>query len=94
MGLFFRYTLPVQWLSVWADAAVYHKDMPGNDQFIPHGKLNSFSTRPHQNVVWYKNKTKSWLGFLKILNYVPKEREIFSAKNEPSFVRVKCCDDS
>ena len=27
--------------------------------------LNPFSTRPHQNVVWYNN---SWLGFLKILN--------------------------
>ena len=38
--------------------------------------LNPLSTRPHQNVVWYNN---SWLGFLKILNYVPKEREKFSA---------------
>ena len=48
------------------------------------------STRPHQNVVWYNN---SWLGFLKILNYVglPKERKIY-CKNEPSFVTVKCCD--
>ena len=33
-------------------------------------------------------------GFLKILDYVPKERENFSAKNEPSFVTVKCCDGS
>ena len=33
--------------------------------------------RPHQNVVWYNN---SWLGFLKILNYVPTEREKKSAK--------------
>ena len=49
------------------------------------------SIRPHQNVVWYNN---SWLGFLKILNYVPKERETLSAKNEPSFVIVKCCDGS
>ena len=47
------------------------------------------STRPHQNVVWYNN---SWLGFLKILNYVPKERENISAKNEPSYFTVKCCD--
>ena len=47
--------------------------------------LNPLSTtcRPHQNVVWYNN---SWLGFLKILNYVPKEREKIYAKNEPSFV--------
>ena len=29
--------------------------------------INSFSTRPHQNVVWYNN---SLLGFLKILMYV------------------------
>ena len=49
------------------------------------------STRPHQNVVWYNN---SWLGFLKILNYVPKEREKYTAKNEPSFVTVKCCNGS
>ena len=55
--------------------------------------FNPFSTRPHQNVVWYNN---SWLGFLKILNYmyVPKEREIFLQKNEPSFVSIKCCDGS
>ena len=49
--------------------------------------LNPFSTRPHQNVVWHNN---SWIGFLKILNYictlyVPKEREKIPAKNEPSF---------
>ena len=41
------------------------------------------STRPHQNVVWYNN---SWLGFQKILNYIPKERGKYTAKNEPSFV--------
>ena len=46
---------------------------------------------PHQTVVWCNN---SWLGFLKILNYVPKEREKYTAKNEPSFVAVKCCDGS
>ena len=34
-----------------------------------------FSTGPHQN-------NKSWLGFLKILNYVPKEREKYTAKNK------------
>ena len=52
-----------------------------------------FSTRPHQNAFWYNN---SWLGFLKILNYVglPKESKKLSAKNEPSFVTVKCCDGS
>ena len=55
------------------------------DGFIP------LSTRPHQNVVCYNN---SWLGFLNILNYVPKEREKYTAKNEPSFVTVKCCDGS
>ena len=55
------------------------------------GALNPLSTRPHQNVVWYNN---SWLGFLNILNYVPKEREKYTAKNEPSFVTVKCCDGS
>ena len=48
--------------------------------------FNPFSTRPHQNVVWYNN---SW-----ILNYVPKEREKIPARNEPSFVTVKCCDGS
>ena len=32
------------------------------------------------------------LGFFFILNYVPKEREKYSAKNEPSFVTVKWCD--
>ena len=32
--------------------------------------------------------------FLKILNYVQKERGQFSAENEPSFVTVKCCDGS
>ena len=53
--------------------------------------FNPFRNKPHQNVVWCNH---SWLGFLKILNYVPKERETFSAKNEPSFVTVKCCDGS
>ena len=53
--------------------------------------LNPLSTRPHPNVVWYNH---SWLGFLKILNYVPQEREKISAKIEPSFVTVKCCDGS
>ena len=42
--------------------------------FIP------FSTRPHKNVVWYNN---SWLCFIKILNYVPKEREKNSKKMSP-----------
>ena len=28
------------------------------------------------------------------MNYVPKEREKYSAKYEPSFVTVKCCDGS
>ena len=36
-------------------------------------------------MVWYNN---SWLGFLKLLNYVSKEREKYTAKNEPSFVTV------
>ena len=40
--------------------------------------FNPLSTRPHQDVVWYNN---SWLDFLKILNYVPKEREKYTAKN-------------
>ena len=40
--------------------------------------VKPFSTRPHQNVVWDNN---SRLGFQKILNYVPKESEQFSAKN-------------
>ena len=31
-------------------------------------------------MVWYNN---SWLGFLKILNYVPKEREKISVKTSP-----------
>ena len=47
--------------------------------------FNPSSTRRHQNVVWYNN---SWLGSLKILNYVAKEREIYTAKNEPSIVIV------
>ena len=53
--------------------------------------LSPVSTGPHQNAFWYNN---SWLGVLKILNYVPKEREKSYAKNEHSFVRVKCCDGS
>ena len=40
--------------------------------------INPLSTRPHQNVVWYNN---SWLGFLKILNSVPKERNKYTANN-------------
>ena len=55
--------------------------------------LNQFSTRPHQNVVWY-NYYNSLLDFQKILNYVPKERKKKSAKNEPSFVTIKCCNGS
>ena len=43
---------------------------PSYEALIP------FSTKPHQNAFWYNN---SWLGFQKILNYVPKERENFSA---------------
>ena len=39
--------------------------------------INPFSTRPHQNAFWYNN---SWLGFLKILNYVPKDRDFFWQK--------------
>ena len=65
---------------------------PTSREYIPHrslrwgpGPINPFSTRPHQNAFWYNN---SWLGFLKILNYVPKEREKISAKNEPPFVTV------
>ena len=37
-----------------------------------HMTINPFSTRPHRNAFWYNH---SWLGFLKILNYVSKERE-------------------
>ena len=43
------------------------------------------STRPHQNVVWYNN---SWLGFLQILNYVPKEREKYTAKMSPHLLQL------
>ena len=42
----------------------------------------------------HSDNNNSWLGFQKILNYVPKGREKFSAKNEPSFVAVKWCDGS
>ena len=42
--------------------------------------INPLSTKPHQNVVWYNNSS---LGFLKILNYVPKERAKYTAKNSP-----------
>ena len=52
--------------------------------------LSPFSPRPHWNAFWYND---SGLGFLKILNYVPKEREKLCANNEPSLVAVKCCDD-
>ena len=34
------------------------------------------------------------LGFLKILNYVPKEREKFSAKKISPHLSVKCRDGS
>ena len=53
--------------------------------------VNPLSTRPHQNMVWYNN---SWLAFIKILYYVTEESEKYTAKNEPSFVTVKCCDGS
>ena len=49
--------------------------------------FSPLSTRPHQNVVWYNN---SWC-FLKILNYVPKEREKYTNK---VLVTDKCCDGS
>ena len=62
-----------------------------NILIVDHNSFNPLSTRPHQNVAWYNN---SWLGFLKILNYVPKEREKYIATNEPSFVTVKCCNGS
>ena len=39
--------------------------------------VNPLSTRPHQNVVWYNN---SWLGFLKIMNYVPKKERKYCKK--------------
>ena len=55
------------------------------------GGLNPLSTRPHQNVVWYND---SWLGFLQMLNDIPKERETYTANNEPSIFTVKCCDGS
>ena len=42
------------------------------------GFINPFSTRPHQNVVWYNN---SWLECLKILNLCTKrKRKIFCKK--------------
>ena len=47
--------------------------------------------RLYLNAFWCNN---SWLCFLKILTYVPKEREKFSAKNAPSFLTVNCCDGS
>ena len=68
----------ISWMRVWIACKFYNLNQTG---------FNPLSTRPHQNVVWYNN---SWLGFLIILTYVPKEREKISAKNEPSFVTVKC----
>ena len=47
--------------------------------------VNPLSTRPHQNVVWCNN---SWLGFLKFLTYVPKEREKITEKYEPSRLKI------
>ena len=47
--------------------------------------LNPLSTRPHQNVVWYNNL---WWGFLKILNYVSKEREKFLQKMSPNLSQL------
>ena len=49
--------------------------------------INPLSTRPHQSVVWYND---SLLGFQKVPNYVPKEREKKSEKNEPSFILANC----
>ena len=51
-----------------------------NELLLQYYWLNPFSTRPHQNVVWYNN---SCLGFLKILNYVPKERKKNLPKMSP-----------
>ena len=48
--------------------------------------FNPFSTRPHQNVVWYN---KSWLGFLKKSELCTKTKRKKFCKNEPSFVTVK-----
>ena len=42
----------------------------------PHIWFKPLSTRPHQDVVWYNNSIR----FCKILNYVPKEREKYTAK--------------
>ena len=67
------------------------------DKWTLHTVFNPLSTRPHQNVglVYIYIYNNSWLGFLKILNYVPKERDKYhTAKNEPSFVTVKSCDGS
>ena len=55
------------------------------------GGLNPFSTRPHQYVVWYNN---SWLGTILGTELCTKIKRNLFAKNEPSFVTIKCCDGS
>ena len=55
--------------------------------FLTHSALDHIK-------MWSDAIILDYLCFLKIVNYVPKERETFSAKNEPSFVSVKCCDGS
>jgi len=41
--------------------------------------------------MWSGSITLDYIGFLKILTDVPKEREKYTEKNEPSYIRVKCC---
>ena len=85
------YCLTMVWLCTIHDMHIFLRHTCILYEIQVHASYNPLSTRPHQNVVWYNN---SWLGFLKILNYVPKEREQLFAKNEPSFGTVKCCDGS
>ena len=49
----------------------FYRAVPSPAHFpLPLACLNPLSTTPHENVVWCNN---SWLGFLKILHYVPQE---------------------
>ena len=59
----------------WEETNVHLRDRLYDNIFISFIS-NPFSTRPHQNVVWYNN---SWLGFLMYQN----KEKIFCKKMSP-----------
>ena len=46
------------------------------------------------HIKMWSGTINSWLGFLKILNYVPKEREKYILQKMSPHLSVKCCNGS